>query len=141
MTTKREGIIAAIATSLASTAGVSGRVYRSRVEPLSRGEAPALILEPVRDTCEQNTSLPTLDWSLTLQITVIVRQNPPDQVADSIIESMHSKMMSDLTVGGRAVDVQPLSTSYESVPADQISGLAVSTFLIRYRTTAASLAS
>ena len=52
MTTKREQIMARLLTTLANTTGVSTRIYRSRVVPLSRGESPALILEPVSDTVE-----------------------------------------------------------------------------------------
>ena len=63
MTTKRESILAAIATALDGTTGVGTRIYRSRVEPLSRAESPAVVIEPVSDTPEQNTSLPTLDWT------------------------------------------------------------------------------
>jgi hypothetical protein len=96
MTTKRESILAQIATTLAGTTGVSTRIYRSRVEPLTRGESPAIVIEPINDTAEQNTSLPTLDWSLTVRIAVIVRGNVPDQQADATVESLHSKIMADL---------------------------------------------
>ena len=37
MTTKREQIMARLLTTLANTTGVSTRIYRSRVVPLSRG--------------------------------------------------------------------------------------------------------
>ena len=47
MTTKRESILAAIRTALTNTTGVSTRIYRSRVEPLARGELPAIVVEPV----------------------------------------------------------------------------------------------
>jgi hypothetical protein len=33
MTTRREQILVQVATTLAATSGVSGRVYRSRTEP------------------------------------------------------------------------------------------------------------
>ena len=71
MTTKREQILARLLTTLANTTGVSTRIYRSRVVPLTRGESPALVLEPVSDTVEQNTSLPTLDHTLTIKISAI----------------------------------------------------------------------
>ncbi len=73
MTSKRESILADIASSLAGTVQVGARIYRSRVEPLARGESPAIVVEPISDTAEQNTSLPTLDWSLTVRVSVIVR--------------------------------------------------------------------
>ena len=73
MTTKRETILAAVRTALTGTTGVSSRIYRSRVEPISRGESPAIVVEPVSDSAQQNTSLPTLDWSMTVRVAIIVR--------------------------------------------------------------------
>ena len=134
MTTKREAILDQIKTTLAGTTGVSTRIYRSRVVPLSRGESPALVIEPVSDTAEQNLSLPKLDWSLTVRISAIVRGDVPDEVADPTIESIHSKMTADLTLNGTCIDVQPQSVSFEMVDADQPAGVIGYTFLIRYRT-------
>ena len=139
MTTKRESILAAIATALVGTTGVSTRIYRSRVEPITRGESPAIVIEPISDSAQQNTALPTLDWSLVVRIAVIVRGNIPDQLADPTIESLHAKMMADLTLGGYAIDVQPQSVSFELVEADQPAGVIACDFLIRYRTEVASL--
>ena len=139
MTTKRENILAAITTALAGTTGVGTRIYRSRAEPMSRNESPAIIIEPVSDTPVQNTSLPTLDWTLRVRIAVIERGTVPDQEADDTIESLHSKMMADLTLGGYAIDVQPAQTSFQLLEADQPAGIIFCEFEIRYRTEVADL--
>jgi hypothetical protein len=139
MTTKRESILAQIATTLAGTTGVSTRIYRSRVEPLTRGESPAIVIEPISDSAEQNTSLPTLDWSLTVRVAVIVRGNVPDQQADATVESLHSKLMADLTLGGYAIDVQPQSVSFDLIEADQPAGVIACEYLVRYRTSVTDL--
>tara|TARA_Y100000004_G_scaffold14040_1_gene14982 strand:+ start:455 stop:880 length:426 start_codon:yes stop_codon:yes gene_type:complete len=137
--TKRERILAAVKTALTGTAGVGTRIYRSRVDPLSRGESPALIVEPVSDTPEQNTSLPTLDWTLRIRVVVIERSNVPDQAADDTIESLHSKIMADLTLGGLAIDIQPAQTSFELLEADQPAGVIFCEYEIRYRSQVADL--
>jgi len=139
MTTKRESILAAIKTKLVGTVGVGTRIYRSRVEPLSRAESPAIVVEPISDDADQNTSLPTLDWTLRIRVSVIERSNIPDQTADETIESMHSKIMSDLTIGGYAHDIQPVRTDFEFVEADQPLGIISSEYEIRYRTKIADL--
>jgi hypothetical protein len=139
MTTKRESILTAIATALVGTTGVSTRIYRSRVEPITRGESPAIVIEPISDSAQQNTALPTLDWSLVVRVAVIVRGNIPDQLADPTVESLHAKLMADLTLGGYAIDVQPQSVNFELVEADQPAGVIACDFLIRYRTEVASL--
>jgi hypothetical protein len=141
MTTKREQVLAAIRTALTGTTGVSTRIYRSRVEPLARGETPAIVVEPISDTAQQNTSLPTLDWSLTVRVAVIVRGNIPDQVADPIVQDMHAKLMADLTLGGYAIDVQPQGVTFELAEADQPSGVIACDYVVRYRTSVTNLAS
>jgi hypothetical protein len=139
MTTKRENILATIKSTLANTTGVGTRIYRSRVEPLSRGESPAIVVEPITDDADQNTSMPTLDWTLRIRVSVIERASIPDQAADDTIESLHSKIMSDLTVGGYAIDVQPVRTEFEFIEADQPLGIISNEFEIRYRTQVADL--
>ena len=126
--------MARLLTVLANTTGVSTRIYRSRTVPLTRGESPALILEPVSDTVEQNTSLPTLDHLLTVRVSVIVRGDVPDNVADATVESLHSKVMADLTVNNLAIDVQPSNTSFELLDADQPGGVIGVEYIVRYRT-------
>ena len=134
MTTKRESILAAIRTALTNTVGVGTRIYRTRVDPLARAESPAIIVQPIRDVAAQNTSLPTLDWTMTVRITVIERSDVPDQAADDTIESLHAKVMSDLTLGGYAIDVQPVRTEFEFIEADKPAALISCEYEVRYRT-------
>jgi hypothetical protein len=141
MTTKRETIITAIRTALIGTTGVSTRIYRSRTEPITRGESPAIVVEPLTDTAAQNTSLPTLDWSLTVRVAVIVRGAIPDQVADPVVESLHAKIMADLTLGGYAIDIQPIGVTFDIVEADQPSGVVMCDYRVQYRTSVTNLAS
>ena len=139
MTTKRETILTAIRTALTGTTGVGTRIYRSRVEPLTRQESPAIVVEPISDSAEQNTALPTLDWSLTVRVAIIVRGDIPDQVADPIVQSAHAKIMADLSLGGYAIDVQPISVTFDLQEADQPAGVISMDYLVRYRTTVANL--
>lgn len=139
MTTKRELILSEIASRLASTDGVDGRVYRSRVTAVARAESPMIIIEPVRDTAEQFTSLPKLDWTLRVKVVVVVRSDSATTDADPIIESLHSKIMADLTLGGYAQDVQPAITDFEFLDADKPAGVFSNEYDIKYRTQVADL--
>jgi hypothetical protein len=141
MATKREQILTAITTALATTVGVNGRVYRSRVTAVQRAESPAIVVEPISDTPTQNTSLPTLDWRMRVRVSVIVRGDVPDQLADPVIDSMHAKMVADLTLGGYAIDVQPDEVSFNLVDADQPAGVIFNDYIVQYRTSVASLSS
>ena len=135
MASKREDILDAIKTALAGTTGVSTRIYRSRTIPLAqRSQLPALIIEWSDDSCEQNTSLPTLDWSLNVTVTVLSSGDVPDQQADNTIVSVHAKMMADLTLGGEAIDIQPTTVNFEAIDGDSPIGVPSMGFLVRYRT-------
>ena len=138
MTTRREQILARLVTTLASTTGVSGRVYRSRVEPLARGEMPALVVEPISDSAEQ-TTIATLDWTLNARVSVLVRGAVPDQLADPIVTDAYSKIMGDTTLNGYAIDILPTAVSFEMVEADQPAGVIGMDFEIRYRTNLGSI--
>lgn len=139
MTTRRETILTAVRTALTGTTGVGNRIYRSRVEPFAREESPALVVEPINDQPSIETSLPTLTWSLTVRIAVIVRGNTPDQLADPIIASAHAKLMADTTLGGQAMDITPQAVNFDLAEADQTAGVIMCDYLIRYRTTLSSL--
>ena len=139
MTTRREQILSAITTALAGTTGVGSRIYRSRVEAFSRGESPAISLEPINDTPDTPTSLPTVDRSLALRITVVVRGAIPDQLADPIVESLHALVMADLSLGGLAMDIIPGSTDWQLIEADTPAGVVLCEYVVRYRTSVGSL--
>ena len=140
MTTKRESIMARLLTVLANTTGVSTRIYRSRVTAFTREETPSLLVTWDADTPEQTTSLPKLDWTLDVSIAVIVRGDKPDEVADPVVESLHSKMMADLTLGGYATNIIPTGTSNEAVDSDQPAGIVTVNYQIKYRTSNTNLA-
>lgn len=135
---KRETILARIVTALAGTTGVSSRIYRSRVEPLARGEAPALVVEPISDSATQDT-LGTLLWTMTVRVAIIVRGNVPDQLADPIITDVHAKLMGDATLGGYVIDMLPTTVSFENLEADQPAGVVSAEFAVTYRTALNSL--
>lgn len=138
MATRREDIIARIVSTLGATAGVSGRVYRSRVEPIVRGHSPAIVVEPVSDQASQ-TTLATLNWTLTVRVTVYCRGAVPDQIADPIVASAYALLMQDATLNGYAIDIVPVGTQFEIIEADQIAGVVSTDFAITYRTPLAQL--
>lgn len=138
MTTRRETILSAVATALAGTAQVGSRIYRSRVEPITRGESPAIVIEPLTDTAD-NSVVPKLDWRLIVRIAVIVRGMVPDQLADPIVEDIHKKLLNSATLTGMVVEIVPVRVTFDSMEADQPAGVVMMDYSIRYRTQAADL--
>lgn len=137
--TKRESILQALKAKLTAIPGVpNASVYRSRVEPFSRGRVPAIVIEPVSDTPDSSV-IPFLNWTLVTRVAVIVRGDIPDSVADSIVESVHQKLMDDLSLGGLAMDIQPGPVSFEMLESDQPTGIISLDFRVLYRTTLTNL--
>ena len=136
MASKREQILAAIRSTLTNTTGVGTRIYRSRVEAFQRNEAPALVIEPGSDSSNpEPVSTCKIDWTLQVLIAVHTRGGAiPDQQADPIIVSLHSKLMADRTLGGLAMDLWPISVDPQFDKADGVSNWTVCTYQIRYRT-------
>jgi hypothetical protein len=64
----------------------------------------------------------------------MVRNDTPDQAADTIIQKVHEKMMSDLTLNGYAYDVQPVSTTWDFIESDVPTGLISYDYAVLYRT-------
>lgn len=139
MTTKREQILARIATNLVNTSGVSNRIYRSRVEALARAETPALVVEYIKDEAEMKGSLPYLDWHLIVRLTVVTRGNIPDQLADPTIESIHSKLLADITLNGLAFDIIPVRFEFDVLDTDLPTGISMLFYRVKYRTSLNSL--
>lgn len=133
MPTRREQILGRVLTTLAGTTGVSSRIYRSRNEPFARNEFPAIVVEPTVDSAEQ-TTLATLDWQLGVRISIFVRGAVPDSVADPIVSDVHSKIMSDTTLNGYAIDILPTAVGFDLIEGDQPIGVISCDFVVRYRT-------
>jgi hypothetical protein len=133
MPTRREQILGRIIETLAGTALVGSRIYRSRMEPFAREEFPAISVEPTADTADQ-TTIATLDWQLGVRISIFVRGAVPDSVADPIVSDVHSKLMNDTTLQGYAIDLLPTAVGFDLVEGDQPIGVISCDFVVRYRT-------
>ena len=139
---KREQIIAAVATALVGTTGVSTRIYRSRTEAFARNEAPAIVIEPGEDVATSDPlSLCRIDWRLQVIIAVYTRGAIPDQLAAPIVGSLHSKLMADRSLGGLAMDIWPEAVQHQQDQADATAGWTVCRYSVRYRTLIADLTS
>ena len=134
MASKREQILAKIKTNLTGTTGVGTRIYRRRVEPMTRGESPALVVEFVTDEPTVNSATYLkIDWTLRVRIVVVVRSQTPDTTADATVESLHTKVVTDTTLGGLAIDVRPATVTFDVVEADQPAGVISCEYEVDYR--------
>jgi hypothetical protein len=140
MTSIREQILSTIATRLASTAGVGGRVFRSRKEAVARGEMPAIIVQPIKDEAEAIGGICRTNRTLTVKIAILVHDDIPDQEADPIAVDLHPRLVApgDVTLGGLAIDIQPMEDDFQFAATD---GVVVMTYKVWYRHNVFDLAS
>lgn len=139
MSSKRELILRAIVTTLAGTAGVGTRIYRSRATALDRNEAPAICISPGPDKAIDpeaggSASFGKSDRRLTVLIAVYTRGAIPDSLADPIEISLHQKLMADRSLGGLAFDIIPLDRLPQMDEADQSAAWMVNEYAVTYRT-------
>ena len=140
MSTKREQILVAVNTLLAATAGVSGRVYRSRQDPFCKRESPSVVIEPGPNTSSpEPVSTCKIDHFFTLVIAVYARGTIPDQVADPVVKSIHSLLMADRNLGGIVQDIWPMSRAPEFDRAESPAVWEVLAYQVRYRTSITDL--
>ena len=137
--TRRELILSRIASNLSAITGAT--VYRSRVEPLARGEVPAVIVEPINDQPIDTNFYDKLDWTMRVRVTTLVRAAIPDDTSDTYTQQVHSALMADQTVNGYALDLTPDRTDFSLYEADVPLGIISQDFLVRYRTSRTSLTS
>ncbi len=139
---KRERILAAVATALASTTGVSGRVYRSRTEAFARNEAPAIVIEPGDDVpAQEPVSTCKIDWRLTVNVLVHTRGAIPEKLAAPIIASAHALLMADRTLGDLAMETWPGTVQHQREQGDATAGWTICAYSVRYRTSQPDLTS
>jgi len=139
----RERILAEIKTRLTATTGVSGRVFRSRIEAVQRNEMPAIIVFPMGEAPEQRTSSCKVDKRLTVNVMVLVHADVPDQAADGILQDAHKRIIPttagalDFTLGGLAIDIEEAGTDFRMAATD---GVIVASYTVWYRHSTGDLA-
>lgn len=133
MSSVREQIIAALATKLTAAPAIATTVERSRVAAFNRADSVSVWVEPVQDNADQFV-IPKLDWQLVVRVGIVARGAIPDQVADPAVSAVHARVMSDLTLAGLCYDIQPRSTAWQLLDADNAAAVVTSEFTVLYRT-------
>lgn len=138
MSSKREQILAYIATQMAAVAGISGNAFRSRPEAVRKEEIPCILIEPVSDRADYNT-MDFINWQLQVKITIVQRGTATtivDSDADPIYVAAYKKMMEDRTLAGRCQDIYPSGVEYNFLEGDMPTLIQSCNFTIIYRTLA-----
>ena len=128
-----EQILLALESTLASTAGVGGRVYRDRAEAFIRAECPALLIEPDTEIRAGETTCCT-DRMLRVRIVILTRDGAVSKIADPIRVSVHALLFANATINGLATTLRQANVQWEPESGDGQPGYCVLSYEIGLRT-------
>jgi hypothetical protein len=138
MATKREQIMEALKTKLDTISGLP--CFRSRKASFARSKLPAVVLEPSKEAAD-NTMISFLEWELIFIATLLVRDDSADSAADPYMDSIHAKIMEDITLGGLSLEILPFGTEYFFETADSTAAAIAMSYRVKYRTSVTNLSS
>jgi len=133
---KSEQILAAIATALAPTAGISSRVFRDRWEAVARNEMPCIVIEPLSESDEVPTVGP-INTDLVVSIDVLISGAPLSTLADPVRVDMHSRLIAATFAGLGVIHVYPQSREWQAESGEI--GILSSSYAVRYRSSLSDL--
>jgi len=136
VTSKSEQILAAIATALAPTAGISSRVFRDRWEAVARNEMPCIVIEPLSENDEVPAVGP-INTDLVVSIDVLISGAPLSTLADPIRVDMHSRLIAATFTGLGVIHVYPQSREWQAESGEI--GILSSSYAVRYRSSLSDL--
>jgi len=135
---KSEQILAAIATALAPTAGISSRVFRDRWEAVARNEMPCIVIEPQSESDEVVSNC-KINTNLVVSIDVLISGAPLSTLADPVRVDMHSRLMAATFSGLGVIHLYPQSREWQAESGEI--GILSSSYAVRYRTELSDLTS
>ena len=129
---KREAIMKRIATVLAATDGVDGRIYRSDPEAVDRDNHPCVLLRWTNEQASPDTVMQT-ERTLVVEVSILVRGDTPDTLVDPIAQSVHELIMADAQLNGLAIDTSFGDARFEVTSADETAGKLTHEYLVKFR--------
>jgi hypothetical protein len=136
MTSRSEQILAAIATALAPTAGISSRVFRNRWEAVARSETPCIVIEPQSESDEVPAVGP-INTDLTFAVDILISGAPLSTLADPIRVDAHSRLMAATFAGLGVIHVYPQSREWQAESGEI--GILSCSYAVRYRSSLSDL--
>ena len=133
---KSERILAAIATALAPTAGISSRVFRDRWEAVARNEMPCIVIEPLSEADEVPDVGP-VNTDLVVAIDVLISGAPLSTLADPIRVDAHARLIAATFTGLGVIHVYPQGREWKAEPGEI--GILSCSYSVRYRSSLSDL--
>ena len=128
-TSRREQILARIATLLTGATPAGANVFRARETSITRAVSPSIVV--LYAGGKSVTRLQGVDrHEITVQLAIFVRGDPWDQLADAVDVPAHALVMGDATLTAMGVQLFREPDQVEAQEADRTAG----TLVVPYRT-------
>lgn len=145
MTTMVSTTVAAIVAALSSGTPVAPQIARVRKRPLAATATQAVAVRPmsVEPGPEQTYPLgQPVSWTSAISVECYARSSAattPDVAVDSLVESVHARLMADPTLGGVLIGLRVQSITWDfDVDGEQTTCAAI-VFVARHRANGATL--
>jgi len=98
MNTHRETILAAVIAKLTAANVAAGRIFRSRSNALAAAELPAIVLRAGNESVDNDGRTISVRH-FDIELEIVVRGEPADQLADPIIAAASAAILADQSLG------------------------------------------
>lgn len=136
--------ITAIVAKLNEAPAVSSRVERVRLRALPTAASAAVVVRPLQaDVLEaQLTTGYPISWDHAIAVEVYSRAAPgtsPDAAVDTLLGAVYQRLLTDSTLGGAVVVLQPQRVSFDFDVDGEQTVCATLTLIARQKTVGATL--
>jgi hypothetical protein len=133
---------AVAARLLAAPALAGGQVKVGKRRPMPQAVNAQVYVE-LDESAATGASLSTTEWNTRIRVECVTRDSASDAdvAADTLVTSVHDRLMAEPTFSGAAIDTRPLGIAWR--PDDETeTGLAAcqALFNVRHRTPRSSIA-
>lgn len=136
--------VTAIMAALQSAPAVAAQVGRVRLRPLAQSATQAVVVRPLHTQVTEAGLMPgmPISWTSTIAVECYARSGAtlaPDVAVDPLIAAVYARLMTDPTLGGVVLGIQPQEISYDfDADIDQTTCVTLS-FSTRHRANGATL--
>lgn len=145
MTTQQQLIANAVANLLKQDPGLAGgRVFVGRRRPIAADKSSAIVVRLERSARQAQLS-PRSSWSTLIGIECYGRDGPndvPGTVADELVEQVFARLDGESSLGGLAMDVEPLAgdtLAWDIDEFDTSMACITARFVVKHQTTGRTL--
>lgn len=143
MSTLVASAVGAIVAALQSAPAVCAHIDRVRLRPVAQSVALAIAVRPVQSEVQQYqlSSLP-VSWITTVSVECYAKSGastPADVAVDPLVESVYARLMTDPTLSGAVVTLQPKGISFDFDADGEQTTCASMVFNVLHRSVGATL--